>query len=110
VRDECLNEHWFTLLAEARVLIEQWRQDYNEQRPHSALENRTPLESARAAASPHGGCEEMESIEQPYPSHGVRHRGTIRPIRLDVAAQPHTPARATAGNSRPAHYELAGHP
>jgi putative transposase len=65
VRDECLNEHWFTVLAEARTLIEQWRQDYNEQRPHSALGNRTPLEFARAAASPHGGCEGMERIEQP---------------------------------------------
>jgi putative transposase len=65
VRDECLNEHWFTVLAEARTLIEHWRQDYNEQRPHSSLGNRTPLEFARAAASPHGGCEGTESIEQP---------------------------------------------
>jgi len=65
IRDECLNEHWFTLLAEARTSIEQWRQDYNEQRPHSSLGNRTPREFARAAASPHGGCEGTESIEQP---------------------------------------------
>ena len=65
VRDECLNEHWFTVLAEARTLIEQWRQDYNEQRPHSSLGNRTPREFAQAAASPHGGCEGMESIAQP---------------------------------------------
>ena len=66
VRDECLNEHWFAVLAEARMLIEQWRQDYNEQRPHSSLDNQTPREFARAAASPHGGCgEPRESIEQP---------------------------------------------
>ena len=65
IRDECLNEHWFTVLAEARTLIEHWRQDYNEQRPHSSLGNRTPQEFARAAASPHGGCEGTESIEQP---------------------------------------------
>jgi len=64
VRDECLNEHWFAMLDEARVLIERWRVDYNEQRPHSALDNRTPLEFARAARSPHGGCQETESIEQ----------------------------------------------
>ena len=31
------NEHWFSGLEEARQIVEQWRQDYNEQRPHSAL-------------------------------------------------------------------------
>ncbi len=36
-RDECLNEHWFTTLAHARAVIAAWRQGYNEQRPHSAL-------------------------------------------------------------------------
>lgn len=41
-RDECLNEHWFTSLADARHVIEGWRQDYNQVRPHSALGNRTP--------------------------------------------------------------------
>ena len=41
-RDECLNEHWFTSLADARRVIEGWRQDYNQVRPHSALGNRTP--------------------------------------------------------------------
>ena len=30
LRDECLNEHWFTSLTHARVLIETWRRDYNE--------------------------------------------------------------------------------
>ena len=33
-RDECLNEHWFTSLAHARDVIEGWRKDYNEARPH----------------------------------------------------------------------------
>ena len=36
-RDECLNTHWFQTLAEARRLIEAWRQDYNVSRPHMAL-------------------------------------------------------------------------
>ena len=35
-RDECLNEHWFVYLEDARWLIARWREDYNEQRPHSA--------------------------------------------------------------------------
>jgi putative transposase len=37
VRDECLNEHWFSTLREARGLIETWRNAYNSTRPHSAL-------------------------------------------------------------------------
>jgi putative transposase len=52
-RDECLNEHWFTTLAQARTLIAAWRQDYNETRPHSALNYLSPAEFAakhRAAA------------------------------------------------------------
>jgi putative transposase len=50
MRDECLNEHWFRTLNEARQTIEAWRRDYNEVRPHSSLSNRTPQEfTARAA-------------------------------------------------------------
>jgi len=37
LRDECLNEHWFMSLNEARKLIEEWRYEYNHERPHSAL-------------------------------------------------------------------------
>ncbi len=48
-RDECLNEHWFTSLAPARAVIEGWRQDYNEVRPHSSLGNQTPAAFARRA-------------------------------------------------------------
>jgi putative transposase len=47
-RDECLNESWFTSLADARVTIESWRRDYNETRPHSGLAGSTPLEFAKA--------------------------------------------------------------
>jgi putative transposase len=45
-RDECLNDHWFTTLAEARILIVAWRRDYNLHRPHSALDYLTPAEFA----------------------------------------------------------------
>lgn len=44
LRDECLNVEWFSNLAEARVMIESWRRHYNEERPHSSLEYRTPGE------------------------------------------------------------------
>ncbi|TMG01584.1 MAG: IS3 family transposase [Chloroflexi bacterium] len=47
LRDECLNEHWFLTLVHAREVIEEWRIDYNQRRPHSALGNLTPLEFSR---------------------------------------------------------------
>jgi putative transposase len=47
-RDECLNEHWFVTMAQARAIIERWRIEYNTERPHSSLDNRTPEEYARA--------------------------------------------------------------
>lgn len=43
LRDECLNMEWFVSLQEARRLIETWRQDYNHLRPHSALNNLSPV-------------------------------------------------------------------
>jgi len=45
-RDECLNEHWFVNLADAKRKIEEWRIDYNTFRPHSSLGNLTPEEFA----------------------------------------------------------------
>ena len=43
-RDECLNEHWFSTLAEARAIVSAWRRDYNEIRPHSSIGYQTPAE------------------------------------------------------------------
>ena len=45
-RDECLNEHLFRGMAAARRIIEQWRIDYNEHRPHTSLRGLTPNEFA----------------------------------------------------------------
>ncbi|WJN72856.1 Transposase [Burkholderia anthina] len=45
-RDECLNEHRFTTLAHARTVIAAWHLDYNEQRPHRALNYLAPSEFA----------------------------------------------------------------
>jgi putative transposase len=47
LRDECLNEHWFLSLADARRIVEAWRRDYNQSRPHSSLGYRTPEEFRR---------------------------------------------------------------
>lgn len=43
-RDECLNMEWFRTRAEARVIIETWRKQYNQIRPHSSLNYLTPNE------------------------------------------------------------------
>ena len=46
LRDECLNREIFGSLLEAKVLVEQWRIDYNTNRPHSSLRYQTPQEVA----------------------------------------------------------------
>jgi putative transposase len=46
-RDECLNEHWFTSMAHAQVLIEAWRREYNEERPKKGLGGLTPARYAK---------------------------------------------------------------
>jgi putative transposase len=60
-RDECLNEHWFRSLAEARAAIAAWRIDYNQRRPHSALQYQTPAEFAAAWRSRHAGSSTQSS-------------------------------------------------
>jgi len=49
-RDECLNDNWFTSLTDARHIIEAWRRDYNQNRPHSSIGYMTPNEFANAQA------------------------------------------------------------
>jgi putative transposase len=51
LRDELLNETLFGSLAQARVVLEVWRRDYNTERPHSALGNLTPIAYAARNAS-----------------------------------------------------------
>jgi len=50
LRDECLNEHWFLNLNHARAIIEDWRREYNEERPKKALGGLTPAAYARQLA------------------------------------------------------------
>jgi putative transposase len=56
-REECLNLHFFRSLEEARQIIEDWRTDYNERRPHSSLSYRTPeaFRKAWEMGLTHGG-------------------------------------------------------
>jgi len=46
LRDECLNEHLFSSYRQAQQIIEEWRIDYNQNRPHTSLNGLTPIEFA----------------------------------------------------------------
>ena len=47
-RDECLNQHQFQTLEQARDIVGSWVEDFNRVRPHSSLENQTPWEFAQS--------------------------------------------------------------
>ena len=51
LRDECLNASWFGSLCEARAKIGAWKEEYNEERPHSSLGYVAPREFARRVAA-----------------------------------------------------------
>ena len=46
LRDECLNSHWFESIADARLKLRAWSEDYNASRPHKALNGLSPNEFA----------------------------------------------------------------
>ena len=53
-RDECLNEHWFTSLRHAQIVIEAWRREYNNERPKKGLGGLTPAAYAKLLAEKSG--------------------------------------------------------
>lgn len=64
-RDECLNEHWYKTLAEAREIISPWRRDYNQVRLHSTLDCQTPAEFAAAWRSQHArSAKQIKQVDQ----------------------------------------------
>lgn len=50
-RTECLNAHWFMSLDDARSKMEDWRKDYNEVRPHSAIGNKPPISLMKGSSA-----------------------------------------------------------
>ena len=89
-RDECLNENWFTDLTDAREKIAEWKLDYNQARPHSALGYRTPEEFAKSSAATGGGkdagCARLENAARVPLSH--RLDGDQRGITTAVLENP----------------------
>jgi putative transposase len=58
-RDECLNAHWFLSLEDAAEKIEAWRREYNEYRPHSSIDNLTPMEFVARCRQQSGKKEDL---------------------------------------------------
>lgn len=71
LRDELLNETLFRSLPHARAVLEAWRRDYNEARPHSKLGWMTPLDYARAFSGESGrrAANPDHSARRPLASH-----------------------------------------
>jgi putative transposase len=92
-RDECLNQHWFTTLADAKEKIEKWRVEYNRERPHSSLAYRTPEEYAETCSRLTNGMS-ITAIPPDRPSaesesqNGTRSQGfaTAAPIGAPLTA------------------------
>lgn len=49
VRQECLNQHWFTTMDEVQRILDLWKVNYNLERPHSSLGNQSPWEFASSS-------------------------------------------------------------
>jgi putative transposase len=80
LRDECLNLELFTSLAEARVVIGDFREHYNQRRPHSSLDYRTPAAFAAACrAAPPLGLATLALAPSP---HGTRGEGLVNSVPL----------------------------
>ena len=95
VRDELLAVEQFSCLAEARVMVADWREDYNERRPHSALAMMAPARFARACAQ---ATKEGKVIPFTDPAKALRSLGTA-PVS---AAQGENHAETARGDDRDA--------
>jgi putative transposase len=79
LRDECLNASWFRTLNDVRRTLENWRQEYNCERPHSSLAYRTPAEFSTAL-----GYGDVESKPRfPHPHSPDYDGGIYSPTKLN---------------------------
>jgi putative transposase len=100
LRDECLNGEIFFNLVDAREKIERWRSDYNQNRPHSSLADRTPAEfvsqiECRPFVFP------IVTKAEPQPCQGFADAGQKSPALDTAAALPSESVMKTKGPSEP---------
>ena len=87
LRKECLDREEFANLREGRILIEQWRWEYNTTRPHSSLDYRTPAEvgaEARAAMTYESGVTEIVVPVASLEAAVAQNRVEVHPITPDA--------------------------
>ncbi|MBG6079409.1 ribosome modulation factor [Rubrivivax gelatinosus] len=107
-RDECLNEHWFQTLAQARQTIAAWRRDYNEVRPHSSIGRIAPARFAEQHRHP---GDHVTFNQDSFRITGMAEGGKSRPRRQrsgSLASQS-TAAAASLAASRGARPAGNGH-
>ena len=90
-RDECLSLEWFRSRAEAKVIIEAWRQHYNQVRPHSSLDYLTPDEFVARGARPAprqatGRDAAVHGASASHPVAQRSRRGQMQPAREAVSS------------------------
>ena len=78
LRAECLNEHWFLSVADAQERLDAWRADYNGERPHGALKNKTPEEFAQAAGGAPSRAAPKAPNTRPKRPHGSGRKGLLQ--------------------------------
>lgn len=100
-RDECLNANWFLNLPDAKTKIEDWRQHYNADRPHSSLDYRTPAEFAKIHSEL---TSRMAAIPPDRPSES-RDRTPVLAGKGTLAPRP--AGRALASSAPPCSVSLA---
>ena len=87
LRDECLNVEWFTALGDARQKLALWRQHFNQQRPHSALDDRTPA----AFAELHRTRAARFALSRPDTANGTPRQGFASPAYAALDPSTHVP-------------------
>jgi transposase InsO family protein len=88
LRDECLNREIFYSLLEARLILEQWRVEYNQHRPHSAFDYLTPEEFAARQNSKWGvvskDLNNPDGLFTIGPARADRFSKTVSPAPVDI--------------------------
>ena len=95
-RDECLNSHWFLSLKDADEKIEAWRNEYNHYRPHSSLNDMTPIEFIE-----HCSAATTEKISLPEASSSVSMILSKTEKPLSACKKSSIPTKTKSGKKRP---------